>query len=843
MIRLLTFISALITVFMINAETFSYHFNSITLPKALQKIIADHPDIEINFIYNELENYQAASEIEADNPYDALRQMIGLNPVIVAKIKNTYYIEALQHGKYVYDGRIAGEDNEPVVAATVMLLAPKDSTVLTYGITDDTGRFTIPCDRQGVLAKLSCIGYKTTYKYLDSPVAGIIHMNELPIKLKTVTVEGENATLMSDKSIYRPTQRQKNASQTAQDLIIRMAIPQLRIGDEIKTITGQPVDFFIDFIPASEKEMEGMRILDIKRIEYYDYPSDPRFQGKTHVINILLHRDEYGGYVKGTYYDNFIISRQLNVYAKVQYKKVTFDWAGGAYSMNDKKNYENTVETFRLPQEDGSIKEFERKSIVDYNKKVRKSYWTSFKALYRTDKVAMSNMITADFDRTPKHITEGKLTYTPDDFESTEYTTRNKSIAKSVIYSGYWHFALPSGNYITFNPTYAFTHTNQYSLYQQIGSSTIINGASDNSHQVTGDISFVHSFGKTGKLKAMCQGQLVQNMTDYSGSSTTSDKACTYRIGPVLTYSYTDNKFYGIFGLGLYWDKSEYGRTKENTAAPWVNLSLQYSCNTHNSLSFDFNYGKSIPSSSYRSAALIQLSPLMSYTGNPSLVPYSSFHINGAYTFIPSNELSLSTFGSAWIVDNRYVFDYEANPTGIIRTIKQPMGKYTQWQYGIQGTISLIDRKLQIGVNCYMEHVHNGIPYHWTKSKLTSSISAYYYLDRIYLGTTYNTPKGYSDGCMVGTWVMPRESYTFQIGWSNKSWNLRFFTRNFLKFHGYHTKGIMNSQHYDSVRYVYSGSSTVFFQVSATYTFGYGIKVSHGNEAYQATGASSGILK
>ncbi len=319
--RLTTLFVAVISVLMANAETFSYKFNSTSLPRAIQKIMAEHPDLEINFIYNELENYRTDSEVEADNPYDALRQIIGLNPIIVTQSKNTYYIEALQHGKYVYNGKIVGNDNEPVAAATIMLLAPKDSTVITYGFTDDAGHFSVPCDRQGVLAKFSCIGYKTTYKYFDAPVVGIIQMNELPIQLKTVTVEGENATLMSDKSIYRPTQRQKIASQTAQDLIMRMAIPQLRIGDEIKTVTGQPVDFFIDFMPASETEMEGMRILDVKRIEYYDYPTDPRFQGKPHVINIILQKYEYGGYVKGTYYDNFIISRQLNGFTKIQYKR------------------------------------------------------------------------------------------------------------------------------------------------------------------------------------------------------------------------------------------------------------------------------------------------------------------------------------------------------------------------------------------------------------------------------------------------------------------------------------------------------------------------------------------
>ena len=53
----------------------------------------------------------------------------------------------------------------------------------------------------------------------------------------------------------------------------------------------------------------------------------------------------------------------------------------------------------------------------------------------------------------------------------------------------------------------------------------------------------------------------------------------------------------------------------------------------------------------------------------------------------------------------------------------------------------------------------------------------------------------------------------------------------------------MNSKYYDSTRYIYSGSQAGFFQISATYTFGFGKKVKAENEAYQASGASSGILK
>ena len=61
----------------------------------------------------------------------------------------------------------------------------------------------------------------------------------------TVTVEGSTANLYSDKSVYLPTKTQKKSAQTAQDLIQRMAIPQLAVDEDIKTNTGQQVDIYI----------------------------------------------------------------------------------------------------------------------------------------------------------------------------------------------------------------------------------------------------------------------------------------------------------------------------------------------------------------------------------------------------------------------------------------------------------------------------------------------------------------------------------------------------------------------------------------------------------------------
>ncbi len=833
----------LFTVLTVGARRYNYEFHNTPISQALLKIARDNPEVNISFIYKELDSYTTSISVNDDDIYHVVRDIVGLNPISVVKKGDMLYVEALQHGRFIYTGAVVGDDKEPVAAATVMLLTPGDSAIVTYGITDDAGRFRIPCDHSGVIGKISCMGYKTNYQPFAKFNMGTITIDELPVNLATVTVEGSNANLYSDKSVYLPTKNQKKTSQTAQDLIRQMAIPQLAIDEEIKTNTGQTVDIYIDYVPATDNELTGMLVSDVKRVEYYDYPSDPRFQGKSHMINFVMQRYEYGGYVKGIYYDNFVMSRQFNGYGKLQYKKMTFDVAGGLYFRRDKKYYEDTYETYRLPQSDGSVKEIERSSIVDNTKRTQNAYWTSFKAMYKTDKVTMSNMLSVDLDNTPKYFTNGHVTYNTDEYEGSEYSSQRSNRINSFAYNGYWYFALPGDNTITFNPQYAYTNTKQNSRYEETDAETIINGAEDDSHQISGDIAFVHSFGKFGTLKAMCQGRFLLNKTRYTGSSSLSDEAQTLRLGPGVNYSYTGDKFYGTLGLGLHWDRSEYGSVVENSTAPWSNLSMQYAINKKHSFSIQVDYRKSIPSSGYRSAAIIQSNPLMSYTGNPSLVPYNSFYTDGNYTVIINKAFKVSAFGNVWVVDNRYVYDYEANETGVLRTIKQPLGGFAQWQYGVQGTGKFFNDKLQLSLSGYMFRGHNGAPYNWNKGIPVVSASAYYYLKNFYFGASYRSRFVYPDGCMIGMWMDTKQNYTFQVGWSNDHWNLRFYTRNLGIHHTYATKSTTQSRYYDTIGYIYTGNYNGFCQISATYTFGYGKKVKEGNEAYQADGASSGILQ
>lgn len=123
----------------------------------------------------------------------------------------------------------------------------------------------------------------------------IMAQTETPDSIKThelndVVVEGQLQSTSAIVSTYLPTKRQRNAAQNGPELLNHMAIPQLGLvsGYNVTTNSGQKVDLYIDYVPASEQDLNGMRMADVKKVEYYDFPTDPRFQGSQHVVNFIF---------------------------------------------------------------------------------------------------------------------------------------------------------------------------------------------------------------------------------------------------------------------------------------------------------------------------------------------------------------------------------------------------------------------------------------------------------------------------------------------------------------------------------------------------------------------------
>ena len=844
---ILTLMMAVMTFFSAVAYGYTYSFNNTPISEAIVRISKDHPEVNISFIYKELDNYRTSARIHTDDPYDALRHTIGLNPITIVKKGDGYYIEALQHGKFTYTGRAIGSDNEPVIAATVMLLAPKDSTVITYGITDETGRFSIPCDRQGVIGKLSCLGYKTKVKRFDAFSMGTIIMEEQAFSLGQVTVEADNARLYSDKSVYLPTATQKNASQSGTDLLNHMAIPQLGLisGKSIVTNGGKPVAVFIDYLPASENDLLAMRVSDVKRVEYLEYPSDPRLQGNPYVINFIMQQYEYGGYAKAYGFGTFLNGHQEQLIANVrrQYKRMTYDLMGSAYNNGSSHTGSDMTETFRLPQDDGTVEQFERISELESSKRHRNNYYLIFKATYNSDKVQASTLINSNLDRQPNTVQNGTVRYTNNAYPSSEYSSSSDNFSKFISYNGYYFFILPKSNSITFTPKYSFSHTEQSSDYKETGYSSIQNSATDNTNSLSGDLKFKHDFGEFGSILGLVKGSYQYNRTLYSGSTSALDRAKSSRMGFGVNYELSVNKVRGHIVLGWDWDRLQFGTMVDRRNAPSFDVSIHYAPTRRHSISAIFQYESWLPSPNFKSDQVITASPFLKYTGNPNLFPAKSCDFDFSYTWIPNNRYNLSAYGWGWIVKDRYAYDYEADGNGVIRTIKQPMGSYAQGMYGIKGTARFFGRSLVLTGNLSQLFNHNGRPYNVNHFHVYYTLQMTYYLKNWNFGLTYVSTVGSWDGMMNGLWQRDKDKYYLRAGWSKSNWNISALIMNIGRWNWRNANRVMNSKYYSTDETLINGNSHALVKISATYTFGFGKKVGRDNEPQISGSASSGILK
>lgn len=663
-------------------------------------------------------------------------------------------------------------------------------------------------------------------------------------QLKEVVVETQQNIVTPSKAIYVPSVKQKRSAMSGDDLIKRMRIPDLiTYRGQLVSTSLAPVSMFIDYHEASSDELNGMNMNDVKRVEYYSYPDDPRFRGKEYVVNFVMVKYEYGGYTKFTGVEQFIDnSGNGSIYNRFQYGRMTYDLTGGgSYAANDHRG-SNEIEMYRLPQPDNTVESIERITDKSASKYRTHNSWATFRAMYSSNNIVVRNTIGGRFRSTPDNNSDGSVTYRPEAFESSSYSRNDDSHNNSLTYRGDINIYLPNRNTLVITPIYKYNHTRQNSIYTE-DKVPYINGAVDNTHDISATASFTHRFGSAGTLSAAVNGYYKTNRTWYSGTSTGFDQNRVYHLGPEVSYSLRYRGFYGQLKLGYNWDKSNFNGVIEVVNSPAISTSLQYAFNTRNKLSASYNTSHWEPSSNFKSGNLIRVNPLMSYTGNPELYPMKQNEVSASYSFIPSKKISLSA-GTEWsFFGDRYVYDYLGTPTGIIRTIQQPMGSYSLGSYSLSADAELLDGNLTLGGSITHVFAHNGVPYDWSKSWLNFSAKVFYYFGSFYVGSFFHSKAEYSDGIMVGDWMKEPCSYSLQIGWSDSRWNVRLYTSNFFRYNWKESELVMSSQYYDRTKINYGTSKHFMFQLRATYTFSYGKKIKKNNQIGEQSGESSGILR
>ena len=667
-------------------------------------------------------------------------------------------------------------------------------------------------------------------------------------ELNEVVVQAQMQRTSSAKSTYTPSGKQKNAAQNAVELLRQMAIPQIRINPIDETVTdnvGGSVAIYINFLEASKEEMEGLRTADVRRVEYLEFPTDPRFRGAERVINIIVQEYAYGGYTKVTANENFLVglSSRVNIFSKFSYKKMTYDLYAGANNWNNRHSGSTTEGIYHLTGEDGKEISLTRKETLESSHYKQNQYPVTFRATYNSDKIQIRNLLAFTNLGIPTNEYSGKLEYSPNYVEGYSFERKNPNQSNSVAYSGTYFFALPKGYSVDFSPSFNYTHGNDYTDYAVSNQPTIYRHAQENAYNYRLRLYVRKSFGQ--KHSVMLGGNYGDNINrlEYTGDNGYKGKFHNAFGAGMVGYNFQTQKISINLDAGFAWENSDINGKKNSDTYPFTHINVRYVPNQRNSFSAYFQYATNSPGISEKSSDLLRENELMYITGNPLLENCRHTTINLAYTWMPSNAFGMSAYGRFFGMYDRQLLTYSPYDNGkaLLRSYIND-GDYLNGEIGLAANWKLLNGKLQLYANPSQSFYKSTGIFNENCNSFRVTAQASYYLDSFYFQAYYESPQKsmFTASPRINK---GRNFHSLTVGWANANWNLRVMAANFFNKGWTGATNTTVSPYYSERQTVIGTSSHPRINFTATYTFGYGKKVQQGNEVGEQSGATSAILK
>ena len=260
-------------------------YNNVSLSDALRQLNAEATDYEINFLYNELEDFHITTSIHRKSVPDAIRQMIGFYPIRMSIDSTEITVECPQKTANRYKGTVIDTDGQPMAYANIALLSPQDSTLITGGVSNESGLFVIPCEQKPVLARISFVGYKTIYKQCNNTELGTIRMQPETQTLKGVTVKGQRLLYTSTNKGLQVSIQGTPLEQFGSVSEMLSHLPLMMSNGEIAG-HGKPEIYINNKKVRGEDELARLRADEVKSVEIITQPGTEYDATVTSVIRI-----------------------------------------------------------------------------------------------------------------------------------------------------------------------------------------------------------------------------------------------------------------------------------------------------------------------------------------------------------------------------------------------------------------------------------------------------------------------------------------------------------------------------------------------------------------------------
>lgn len=670
------------------------------------------------------------------------------------------------------------------------------------------------------------------------PTDSVRHLDE-------VVVQSDMQHTSPTSTTYVPTKRVKEAAANATDLLLRMAIPQIAVNPQsqaISTPAGQSVAVFINYLPATPEDMQGLRTADVRKVEYLDFPSDPRFRGEPHVVNITVQEYEYGGYTKinEMTFTGSGVNNRTPVFSKFSYKKMVYDAYVSTNYVNTRHIGSSTYSTYRLAEGD-----VERNAINRSNNFKTFNLPLTFRATYNSDNIQISNTIGYNRTNRFRNLHSGELQISNAPEGNYLFFSDAPSSTNAISWNGQYYFSLPRRWSLSLSPLFSYSRNNSDSRYHTDlpGDSPITNNARENAYDLSLSANIKKQLNDCHSISLNINSGSSINNVHYLGDSPFKTDFSNTFASAKIGYNISYEKINGWADFGVCGEFLRTNGIKYDDWYPYAHLSLNYSPNRKNQLGVWFQYATSSPMADMRSPNIIRSNEFLYQTGEPELD--NARHVTAmlSYTLLPCNELSASFFGQYYAVYDRPIAVYTPYGDGnaLIRSFRND-GDYTDWKAGATITLRLLRQSLIIQLSPTFDAYRSSGYFNAKRNPFSLTAYAAYYLGNFNF-SAYYTSRSHSMSEFSPAYTTKRAFYTLSAGWSKGDWNLQASAYNFCGTSYRSSWTDTMTPLYQARTITYNSNNRLAFMLSATYTISYGKKISRGNEVGAQSTGTSAIMK
>lgn len=660
-------------------------------------------------------------------------------------------------------------------------------------------------------------------------------------ELREVSVEQQR--IVRDErgvSHFYPSKRDRKLAASGVDVLRNLGVPDLSVNPmtgEVTNVYGEPVAMFVDSLPADAQMVANLNTADIRRVDLLESPDDPAFNGARWVVNFIMAKYEYGGYTKLSASQTVVSeSGKYGAYSKFAYRRMTWDVAAGCDY--EKSSHTGSESMSRYDFGNETVERVSDDRAMDFS---RRTPYVTLRGVYQGQNVLLSNSLGFKFNDVPRSDRAG-VTGLTGASALREFDSDLSHDTRSFDWNGQYNFAFAQKWLLALAPQVSYDKTHRNSSYLLEGDNPIVNDVGEQVVSAALDAQITRRMGQNS-LSAAVKGSYVGDDIDYAGTTVASTDIRNYFANVRVSGSFSFSRGWLFPQVGLnYVDNNQAGYSFRKLL-PMVYVSGGYSLSRKSSLSGSLYSEVLAGGVTDHSDTRIYINEIEAVEGNKYLQTRNSYTAAAQYNLQPLSNLQLSAMAKYNYRHRPVVHVWTPSTDGadpvMVRSAVND-GSCTRTEVELNATAYLFKNRLMLNGSGGFTHWHNSGIYHNVLNVPRYTAQAWYMAGNFQFGAYIRHNFKSLNGPTVTKF---KPYYQLTAAWGNGAWYVSFNAANLFRSSCAATSAVVEAPLYGASTQFYSPSARRYFNLSVVYTFGYGKKVSRGDEAQGIGSQESGILK